>query len=181
MTTREPLTVHLPGLVVTEHELTVPLDHTRPAGDRLTVFAREVAAPDGRDRPFLVFLQGGPGSEAPRPTGSPTSPGTGEHVFPSTFTDSRALRPLREAADLLAEREWPVLYDAEVLASVDVPCAAAIYAEDAYVERAFSEETARLIPTMRPWLTNGYEHNGLRADGARILDRLVGLARGRTA
>ena len=105
---------------------------------------------------------------------------TGEHVFPSTFTDTAALAPLREAADLLAEREWPPLYDAEVLGSVDVPCAAAIYAEDAYVPREHSERTARLVPTMRPWLTNEYEHNGLRADGGRILDRLIGLARGRS-
>ncbi len=63
----------------------------------------------------------------------------------------------------------------------DVPAAAAIYAEDAYVDRAFSEETAALVPSMRPWVTNEYEHNGLRADGDRILDRLIGLARGRFA
>ena len=67
-------TVHAPGLVLTEHELSVPLDHARPDGDQITVFAREVADPEGRDRPFLVFLQGGPGSEAPRPTRLPTSP-----------------------------------------------------------------------------------------------------------
>ena len=67
-------TVHAPGLVLTEHELSVPLDHARPDGAQITVFAREVADPEGRDRPFLVFLQGGPGSEAPRPTRLPTSP-----------------------------------------------------------------------------------------------------------
>lgn len=64
----------VPGLVLTDHELSVPLDHTRPDGERITVFAREVADPDGRDRPFLVFLQGGPGNEAPRPTRLPTNP-----------------------------------------------------------------------------------------------------------
>jgi hypothetical protein len=100
-------------------------------------------------------------------------------VYPSTFSDTRALTPWAQAAELVATREWPTLYDAEVLSSVDVPCAAAIYAEDAYVDRVFSEETARLLPAMRPWVTNEYQHNGLRADGARILDRLVGLARGR--
>jgi pimeloyl-ACP methyl ester carboxylesterase len=63
------------GLVLTEHELSVPLDHSLPDGERITVFAREVADPDGRDRPLLVFLQGGPGSEAPRPTRHPSSPG----------------------------------------------------------------------------------------------------------
>jgi hypothetical protein len=32
---------------------------------------------------------------------------------------------------------------------------------------------------MRPWVTNEYEHNGLRADGARIIGRLLDLVRGR--
>lgn len=411
----ESVTLHVPGLVLVEHELSVPLDHADPDGEQITLFAREVADPDGRERPFLVFLQGGPGNEAPRPTRLPTSPPwldralqdfrvlmvdqrgtgrstplgvlpglspqqqasrlthfradsivadcellraalgvdrwsvlgqsfggfcalsylsaapdglrevfftggvpavgrhvdevyaatyttmlernrryhamfprdrarlealydacdagrirmpggevltsrrlrtvgnllgmsdgatklhylleldpaspafahdlaaalpfggrnplyaavheacwadghatrwsaqrvmpdeflddplllTGEHLFPDTFEDDPALRPLREAAGILAEHEWPRLYDTDVLGSVDVPCAAAVYAEDPYVNRAFSEETARLVPTMRTWVTNEFEHNGLRADGERVLDRLIAMARGR--
>jgi pimeloyl-ACP methyl ester carboxylesterase len=410
-------TYHVPGLVLTEHELDVPLDHGRPDGERISVFAREVADPEGRDRPFLVFLQGGPGNEAPRPTRLPTSPPwldralrdyrvlmvdqrgtgrstpigelpglsaqeqadhlahfradaivadcellrgalgvdrwsvlgqsfggfcalnylstaagslaevfftggvppvgrpvdevyaatyatmrernrryhatypgdlarlravldrcdagevrlpngdavtarwfrqvgnvlgmsdgaaqlhylleldpaspmfshdlagtlpfgernplyaviheacyadggatrwsaertmpedfredrtllTGEHVFPWTFEDDSRLAPLAEAAQILAEHDWPRLYDADLLRQVDVPCAAAVYAEDAYVDRVFSEETARLLPGMRTWVTNELEHNGLRADGERVLDRLIGMARGRLA
>lgn len=399
-----------PGLVTTEHEITVPLDHTDPAGAQLTVFAREVADPDGLDRPFLVYLQGGPGFESPRPTrrpsgpswldralrefrvlmldqrgtgrstpvgvlpGSPAeqaaylthfradaivrdaealrahlgsppwtvlgqsfggftaltylsqaaeglrealftgglppigrhpdevyratyarmlernrryyarypedrerflaavalaptlasgdrasharlrqlghrlgksegaelvhhvlelppdSPGfahdadadglsfgrnpiyavlhessysdghvtnwsaqrvmpaeyaadpslmTGEHVYPWMFDEMRALVPLREAAEILAAHEWPKLYDAAVLAGNEVPAAAAIYAEDLYVERAFSEETAVQVRGLRPWLTSEYEHNALRADGGAVLDHLLELARGR--
>jgi pimeloyl-ACP methyl ester carboxylesterase len=103
---------------------------------------------------------------------------TGEHVFPWMFEDYGALRPLREAAELLAEHHWPRLYDRERLSSCRVPCAAAVYAYDMYVERTFSEETAELVPTMRIWLTNEYEHNGLRADGGRILDQLISLTRG---
>ncbi len=103
---------------------------------------------------------------------------TGEHVFPWTFDDDSQLAPLRAAADLLAERRWPALYDAAALAGCDVPCAAAIYADDPYVHRAYSEETAKLMPTMRPWITNEYEHNGIHVDGERVLDRLIGLARG---
>jgi pimeloyl-ACP methyl ester carboxylesterase len=406
-------TYRIPGLVLVEHELSVPLDHARPDGERITVFAREVADPDGRDRPFLVFFQGGPGHEAPRPTttgassflgralsdfrvlmldqrgtgrsspvgslegmtsqeqadylacfradsivrdaelfraalgvdrwsvlgqsfggfcvlsylslapeglreafvtgglppigrpvdevyratyervvercrryyetfpddrgrvgelharleaedvrlpsgdrltgrrfrelghGLGTSDGaaqlhyivelpvgsplflhevevaapfarhplyaviheacyadggmtrwsahrllppayagdptlfTGEHVFPWMFEDYGALAPLREAAELLAEREWPRLYDPEQLARNEVPTAAAIYVDDMYVERAFSEETAAQVRGLRPWITNEYEHNGLRADGARIFGRLIDLVRGR--
>jgi pimeloyl-ACP methyl ester carboxylesterase len=406
-------TYRTPGLVLTEHEFQVPLDHAAADGARITVFAREVAHPDGQERPFLVYLQGGPGFEAPRPTGVPISPGwmeralkdyrvlmldqrgtgrstpigalpgmtpheqadylklfradsivrdaelvrgglgvdrwsvlgqsfggfcvtsylslapeglreafvtgglpplgrqvdevyavtyrrilernrryyerypedrervrelhrrieaeeirlpsgdrltsrrfrqlgqmlgfsdgaehlhyiveldptspafahdveaaipfardpiyaviheacyadgcatrwsserllpaeyeapelfTGEHVYSWMFEDYGALAPLREAADLLAEHEWPRLYDPDVLAANEVPAAAAIYAEDPYVERAFSEETAAAIRGLRPWLTNEFEHNGLRADGERILGRLIDLARGR--
>jgi pimeloyl-ACP methyl ester carboxylesterase len=402
------------GLVLTEHEIAVPLDHARPDGETIKVFAREVADPDGRDRPLLVYLQGGPGSEAPRPTRLPSSPGwldraltefrvlmldqrgtgrstpigalpgltateqaeylanfradaivrdaehlrralgverwsalgqsfgglcvmtylsiapeglreafvtgglapigpriddvyratyprtlercrryyerypadrervralrdrlesddvrlpsgdrltpwrlrqlgnllgmstgaedlhyilelpvdspafrhdveaalafarnplyavlqeacwadggsthwaaerllpaayqddpelfVGEHVYPWMFEEYGALAPLREAADLLAGREWPRLYDPDRLAANEVPVAAAIYAEDMYVERAFSEETAAHIHGLRPWLTNEYEHNALRADGERVLGRLIDLARGR--
>ena len=408
-----PATFATRGLVLTEHEFEVPLDHAAAGGERITVFAREVADPDGRDRPLLVFLQGGPGSEAPRPTRHPSSPGwlgraltefrvlmldqrgtgrsspigalpgltpaeqadrlahfradaivrdaehirrelgverwsvlgqsfgglcamtylsiapeglreafvtgglaaigpriddvyratyartlercrryyerypgdrervralhehleahdvrlpsgdrltgrrlrllgnllgmsagaeelhyllelpvdapafghdvdaaqgfarnplyavlqeacwadggathwsaqrllpaayeapellVGEHVYPWMFHDYGALAPLREAADLLAARDWPRLYDPERLAANEVPVAAAIYAEDMYVERAFSEETAARIRGLRPWLTNEYEHNGLRADGARVLGHLIDLARGR--
>ena len=104
---------------------------------------------------------------------------TGEHVFPWSFDDDSELRPLREAADLLAEHPWPRLDEAEALAAVDVPSAAAVYADDPYVDREYSLETARIVPTMRTWVTNEYEHNGLRADGDRILDRLIAMARGR--
>lgn len=103
---------------------------------------------------------------------------TGEHVFPWHFEDCSALAGFREVAHLLAEHEWPRLYDAEVLAATDVRCAAAIYADDAFVDRAFSEQTAALLPGMRTWLTNEYEHNGLRVAGDVVLDRLIGLARG---
>jgi pimeloyl-ACP methyl ester carboxylesterase len=408
-----PETVRTAGLVLTEHEFAVPLDHDRPDGERITVFAREVADPDGREQPFLLFLQGGPGFEAPRPARHPTAPYwldralseyrvlmldqrgtgrsapvgdlpgrtpgeqaeclalfradsivrdaewirrelgvdrwsvlgqsfggfcvttylslapeglreafftgglppighhvddvyratyervldrnrryydrypadrnrvrdlrdrldaedvrlpggdrltgrrfrqighmlgmgsgaehlhsilelppgspaflhdvdaagrfsrnplyaviheacyadgcatrwsaerllpeayedpelfTGEHVYPWMFEDYSALAPLREAAELVANVEWPRLYDPDVLSRNEVPAAAAVYAEDMYVERAFSEETAGRIRGLKAWVTNEYQHDGLRADGDRILGRLIDLARGR--
>ncbi len=104
---------------------------------------------------------------------------TGEHVFSWMLDDYGALRPLREAAHLLAEREWPRLYDEEQLARNEVPVAAAIYADDMYVDRALSEQTAALTRGLRVWLTSEYEHDGLGVDGARVLGRLIDLARGR--
>jgi pimeloyl-ACP methyl ester carboxylesterase len=103
---------------------------------------------------------------------------TGEHVYPWMLEEYGELQPLAEAARILAEHEWPQLYDLVRLQQNGVPAAAAIYAEDMYVEREFSEETAAVIRGLRPWLTNEYEHDGLRADGARVLGRLLDLTHG---
>jgi len=65
-------TFHIPGAVVTEREHSVALVHGEPARGSISVFTREVAAPDGLNRPYLVYLQGGPGFEATRPTSPPS-------------------------------------------------------------------------------------------------------------
>jgi pimeloyl-ACP methyl ester carboxylesterase len=104
---------------------------------------------------------------------------TAEHVFPWMWEDYGRLRSHREAAHLLAEHPWPRLYDADRLAHNEVPVAATIYAHDLYVERDFAVETARAIRGLRTWETDEFEHNGLRADGDRVLGRLIDLARGR--
>jgi pimeloyl-ACP methyl ester carboxylesterase len=54
-----------PGIRLTDHVFTVPLHHDRPGGEQIEVYAREVTADE--TRPWLVFLQGGPGHRAPRP------------------------------------------------------------------------------------------------------------------
>jgi pimeloyl-ACP methyl ester carboxylesterase len=103
---------------------------------------------------------------------------TAEHVYPWMWDDYAALRPHRAAAELLAEHPWPRLYDPERLRHNEVPVAATIYTDDLYVERAFAEETAASIRGLRPWITNEYEHNGLRAHGEQVLGRLIDLVRG---
>lgn len=117
------------------------------------------------------------------PQFEPTSDGplyfTGEMIYPWMFEEYRELRPLQAAAEILAAYEqWPRLYNVAALRANRVPCAAAIYYDDMYVERTFSEETAQNIAGIKLWITNQYEHNGLRADGEVILDRLIKLARG---
>lgn len=104
---------------------------------------------------------------------------TGEMIYPWMFDDYPQLQPFREAAEILASDDtWPMLYDVARLQTNTVPCAAAVYYDDMYVERSFSEETAATIAGLRVWVTNAYEHNGLRADGERILDRLLGMIHG---
>jgi pimeloyl-ACP methyl ester carboxylesterase len=104
---------------------------------------------------------------------------TAEHVFPWMFEDYGALAGHAAAAEILAQHQWPRLFDPARLAVNDVPVAATIYVDDLYVERAFAEETAGAIRGLRPWITNEYVHNGLRADGERVLGRLIDLVRGR--
>lgn len=103
---------------------------------------------------------------------------TAEAIFPWMFEDYPALRPFAETAEVLANVAWPVLYDPDVLARNTVPAAAAVYYDDMYVERRFSEETAKRVPGLRIWVTNEYQHNGLRADGGTIVDRLIAMVRG---
>ncbi|KKC99761.1 alpha/beta fold hydrolase [Photobacterium halotolerans] len=99
---------------------------------------------------------------------------TGEMVYPWMFEQLDTLKPLREAAAILAEKaDWPMLYDASQLAVNKVPLAAAVYVEDMYVEFDYSRDTLAGIPNSKAWMTNEFEHNGLRADGERILDTLI--------
>jgi pimeloyl-ACP methyl ester carboxylesterase len=104
---------------------------------------------------------------------------TGEMIYPWMFDTDPVLRPLRGAADALAEREdWPPLYDAARLAANEVPVAAAIYFHDMYVPTEFSVPTGQAIRGLKAWVTSEYEHNGLRVSDGAVLDRLIALARG---
>lgn len=104
---------------------------------------------------------------------------TGEMIYPWMFEQFPSLAPLREAAELLAAKaDWPRLYDVEALAANEVPVAALAYLDDIYVDYGFSRETAEAVGNLRLWSTDEYQHNGLRADGERILERLLAMARG---
>ena len=63
------VTHRIPGLVLTDHTFQAPLDHAAPGGARIELFGRVVSAAgnEGKELPWLLFLQGGPGFAAPRP------------------------------------------------------------------------------------------------------------------
>ena len=129
MTTTADRTYRHSGLVCTDHTLTVPLDHDRPAGPRISLFAREVVAAgnERRDLPRLLWLQGGPGGRAERPNASGAwlrralndyrvvlldQRGTGR----STPADRTTLAGRDDAADYLAHfRADAIVRDAELL------------------------------------------------------------------
>src|SRR3984957_7968842 len=100
-------------------------------------------------------------------------------IYPWMIDADPVLRPLREAADILAERDdWRPLYDPARLAANDVPVAAAVYYDDMYVPREFSMQTAQAIGGLRTWVTSEYSHDGLRVSGGAVLDRLIGMCHG---
>ncbi|PON91152.1 Peptidase S [Trema orientale] len=63
----------VPDLRLRDHRFTVPLDYSADrsgASPKISVFAREVVAVGKEEQPlpYLLYLQGGPGFECPRPT-----------------------------------------------------------------------------------------------------------------
>ncbi|XP_048141182.1 proline iminopeptidase-like [Rhodamnia argentea] len=64
----------VPELRLRDHCFAVPLDYSadRNISQKISVFAREVVAgvKEEQQLPYLLYLQGGPGFESPRPTES---------------------------------------------------------------------------------------------------------------
>jgi len=102
---------------------------------------------------------------------------TGEMVYPWMFEQLATLKPLCEAANLLAKKQdWGQLYDAKVLSQNTVPLACAAYADDMFVELDYTRETLADMQLCKAWITNEYEHNGIGVDGEKILSRLITMA-----
>jgi len=88
---------------------------------------------------------------------------TGEAVFPWMFDEIAALRPFRGAVAHLAAHEQPMeWYEPSRLAANEVPVEAAVYYDDMYVDAQLSLDTAARVPGLHAWVTNEFEHDGLR-------------------
>jgi pimeloyl-ACP methyl ester carboxylesterase len=104
----------------------------------------------------------------------------GEMFYRWMFDEVRALRPFAGAADLLASYdEWAPLYDLDRLAANEVPVFAAVYFDDMYVDAGLQLDTAARVGNVRTWVTNEFEHNGLRAHADQVLGRLMDMKAGR--
>lgn len=110
-------TTKLLDLSLTEITLDAPLDHRNPAAGTIEIFARVITAEGGQDLPYLVFLQGGPGHEAPRP--APAAPAWLERAlkdFQVVMLDQRGTgnsspisgRVVREGSTVKAEVRAPL-------------------------------------------------------------------------
>jgi pimeloyl-ACP methyl ester carboxylesterase len=121
-----------PGVVLTDHVFAVPLDHTRPDGEQIEVFGREVVAraSESADLPWLVYLQGGPGFGSPRPIGRDSwldralrdyrvllldQRGTGRSTPATRQTLARLGTPAAQADYLACFRADSIVADAELI------------------------------------------------------------------
>ena len=57
------------GMIIVDHNFSVPLDYEKDSSKKISIFVREIvrAEYENKELPYLIFFQGGPGYESPRP------------------------------------------------------------------------------------------------------------------
>lgn len=81
------------------------------------------------------------------------------------------------SVDALAQRrQHSQLYDPARLAANDIPLSAVIYHDDMFVDAELSLHTARHVGNLDFWITNEFEHDGIRQAGT-VFRRLVDMVR----
>ncbi|PPK66816.1 alpha/beta fold hydrolase [Actinokineospora auranticolor] len=114
---------------LSDHTFTVPLDHADPDGPTIEVYGREVRR-DREERPWLLYLNGGPGFSSPRPLGGEgwlrraladyrvlllDQRGTGRSTPVTRNTLARLGSPARQAEYLTRFRADSIVRDAELV------------------------------------------------------------------
>ncbi|GAA3634118.1 alpha/beta fold hydrolase [Kineosporia mesophila] len=103
---------------------------------------------------------------------------TSEMAFPWLFEEVTLLRPFAPAMQALAEQEtWSSLYDPAALAANEVPLAAAVYADDVFVDADLSRDTLSRLGNAQAWVTNEFEHDGIGS--GRVFSQLREMVRDR--
>lgn len=175
---------HVPGLYVEDHSIDVPLDWRglepmllavgstmrrgampapiAGAPESIKLFYRVVCAPDriNDDLPLLLFLQGGPGGESPRPL-SPTSDGWIEEAvkhFRVVLPDQRGTG----RSSCVDGRTIKALGDRATAAGADTA-----HSQADYLKRHLASSIVRDFEYLRlvgfggkPWVTLGQSYGG---------------------
>ncbi|CAB9529102.1 proline iminopeptidase [Seminavis robusta] len=112
----------------------------------------------------------------------------GEHVFPfmpEDFAELSGVGLTKVANNLASKTDWGPLYDGEhmrkVLSNGSCKAAAAVYHEDMYVDFDAAMKVAKRgapLEKCKLWVSNEYQHSGLRDNGANIFEKLYGMATG---
>lgn len=167
------------------------LDEAFTVGDRLsdTFLAQVEAATGYRTNPLYTALQECIYADGPQATDwaahqvrgdfpeFDTEEGrllfTGEMMFPWMMEDHAELRPFAGAVNALHEyRDWSRLYEPTALKDNEVPLAAMVYFDDMYVDSGLQLATLKLTGNTQHWVSDEWEHDGLRESGPRILGEL---------
>lgn len=116
----------------------------------------------------------------------------GEMVFPwmadGDFAEVSG-RGMKYLSQVLATKsDWLPLFDAQNMRTVLIggalaktKSAAAVYYEDMYVDFDCCMKLVQRgapLEGVKVWVTNDYQHSGLRDDGATIVKKLLGMAKG---
>jgi len=156
-------TLNLPGLTLTNLTLDVPLDAADPAAATIEVFARVVTSEGGADKPYLVFLQGGPGHEAPRPSLPGTPPWLPRMLqdYRVVLLDQRGTGRSTPVSSVVTRR------DGRIEAAVGGPLAGmAAAAQAGYLSHLRAEEIVndcelvRQVPGAKRWTVLGQSFGG---------------------
>jgi pimeloyl-ACP methyl ester carboxylesterase len=109
----------------------------------------------------------------------------GEMVFPWMSEDYGELQGMGLVAEALAQKaDWKPLYNMDrvkqVLTSTQqTRLAASVYYDDMYVDfKACEIMLQGPLSRGKAWITNEYQHSGLRDDGATMFNKLYGMAKG---
>ena len=56
-------------MIIIDHNFLVPLDYEKDSSNKISIFVREIVRTEyeNKELPYLIFFQGGPGYESPRP------------------------------------------------------------------------------------------------------------------
>ncbi|PBK86960.1 alpha/beta-hydrolase [Armillaria gallica] len=103
---------------------------------------------------------------------------TGEMIFPSMFDDYANLRPLKGAAEIIAQYDgWGQLFDLQQLSKNEVKVSSVSYFDDMYVDFDLAQDTAAKIKNTEQYVTNQLVHSGLRADPKDVMKHLFQLSK----
>ncbi|KAF8589772.1 alpha/beta-hydrolase [Ramaria rubella] len=100
---------------------------------------------------------------------------SGEMVFPDMFDDYSNLRPLKAAAEILAnDNDWCPLYDLEQLEKNDVKVTSATY-----IDFNLAQDTTSHIKGIEQYINNHLLHNAIYVDPHEVMKQLFRLSKRR--
>ena len=102
----------------------------------------------------------------------------GEVALPQVYDNMVCLQPFKEVAYELAKKDdWTSLYNPEQLMQNKVPTVAIAFYEDFAVDREASIDTAGMIQGCKVWITNEFEHDGVKQN-ERVIETLLSMLDG---